>query len=337
MVLAAVVAAGALVLLLLVRFASVPVSIAPATHPEPSRPSTGLARATSEPDQPLPTPGQPATRELAVESPTTAGATPWSAGTLEISVTGLPATGARETVVEAVRWRTHAAAGAELAGRLVLPPGKDRGILPLPRGAYALRARSAGLASGPVRAEVGEGPSPVEVVLVACARLRGFVLDAAGEPVADLPVHLADVSGQPVDSEVTLFDGAFEFACAPPGPWSLSLGVFEGPLHGPLPVTVDPGGTMLGELRLPPLGMVEIQVHDESGAAVPDLELTGLGTRGARLVLRTDYGGSATSGLALPGTWRFFGDDPTLGRGNAVLEVEADGRAQATLTLRRKH
>jgi hypothetical protein len=123
--------------------------------------------------------------------------------------------------------------------------------------------------------------------------------------------------------------------CVPPGNWSLVVGMLEGPVLGPREVVVDPLGTAPGELVLPPLGAIEIAVQDEAGAPVPDLELSGQGGTGGRLELRTDFGGSASSELALPGLWRFFADAGPLGRGNAVLEVEAGGRAQATLTLRR--
>jgi hypothetical protein len=173
------------------------------------------------------------------------------------------------------------------------------------------------------------------LTLSGCARLTGFVVRDSGDPVQDLAVHVIDGTGQLVDAGRTTTGGRFELPCVPLGSWWLVAGALEGPLLGPRQVLVHDGGTGLGNLELPPLGAVEILVRDEAGAPVPDLELSGLGGTGGRLALSTDFDGRAASELALPGTWRFFGDAGPLGRGNAVLEVEAGGRAQATLTLRR--
>lgn len=331
---AAVAVAGALVVLLL-RFAGAPAPSSGAALPP-------AARAPELEEHPEPT-APPVSREMvSADAPEVALAIPPEgpalAGALEISLAWPAEAQAQETEVEASRWRLHPAAAAEVAGRLVIASGTDRGRLQLPPGSYALLARAAGWTSDVVRVDVEDTTylRAVELAMSGCAALEGSVVDAAGLPVEDLTVHVIDEHGQLLDSATTSFGGGFELPCVPPGSHSLLIGVLEGPLIDPLELTVAPEGAALPDVVLPPLGAVEILVLDEAGAPVPDVELSGLGGTGGRLLLSTDFDGRAASELALPGTWRFFADSGALGRGNAVLEVEAGGRAQATLTLRRR-
>jgi hypothetical protein len=122
---------------------------------------------------------------------------------------------------------------------------------------------------------------------------RGRIVDANGEGLAELPLFL--VRDDLREPRRTSCDpsGWFRFDGVPHGSWKLCAGGAKSPIVPALALALDRERLELEPIALPPLGQVEVLVVDDSGHAVPSLDIHGQGDRGGEVHERTDALGKA--------------------------------------------
>jgi hypothetical protein len=193
----------------------------------------------------------------------------------------------------------------------------------------------AGESVGSGEPEAAQAPSIEATAELATGAIRARLVDGDGEPLAEVPVFLA-IAGETEPRRTTCdVGGVFRFDSVPDGACKVALGGAESPIVPALEASVTGGVTDLGDLVLPPLGELEVLVVDDSDRPVPSIGVTGRGSRGGTVDALTDTTGHATARFLPAGEIRLFAGDPSLGRGNTIVELAAGGRATARISLRR--
>jgi hypothetical protein len=257
-----------------------------------------------------------------------AGRTPSSRRTLLLA--SAVAAVAAATVVAAWPARSGPRGPAEPEGNTETASGSHSEVA-APRDAVPAHASSSDIPSVP------QAPSShAEEATIASGLVRGRLVDAAGEPVSELPVFLVAARGIEPRRTTSDVGGSFGFASVPDGTWNVALGGAEHPIVPHLAAQVSGGEVDLGDLALPPLGELEVLVVDDGERPVPSIDVTGRGTRGGTVDARTDATGRALARFLPAGEIRVFANDPALGRGNTIVELPSGGRATAKISLRRK-
>jgi protocatechuate 3,4-dioxygenase beta subunit len=173
-----------------------------------------------------------------------------------------------------------------------------RGVLP---GSYEVRLDCmAMLEDDELPALVVGSEGPVEVIweVRAGQAIRGVVVDAAGEPVADTTIT-AGMAERPREARAhtaqgrTLADGSFEIAGLPPSTYVLRVGGDHPQAEPPLEVTLEPGSDLEGvRIELPAVAVIEGRVLDERGAALASVTVVArqLSERGSSRTRTDDQG-----------------------------------------------
>lgn len=170
--------------------------------------------------------------------------------------------------------------------------------------------------------------------------LQVEVFDAAGAPLAELPVHLAR-GGSATLEERTDLSGRASFPALEAGAWAIRVGGAERPLVAERAVQLAADAALRERIEIPfALVELDVQVTDDAGRPAPNVALRARCDRGGEPHGVTDHAGRATLRFVPPGVVRVFAQDEHLGRGNQVLEVgapeRAPERAQVQISLRRR-
>ncbi len=181
-------------------------------------------------------------------------------------------------------------------------------------------------------AQPAAAPTPAALV----GSLQVEIVDAAGAPLAEFPVHLAR-GGRATLEEPTDLSGLATFSAVEAGAWAIRVGGAEWPLLPERAVELAADAALRERIEIPfALVEVDVQVTDDAGRPAPNVALRARCERGGEPRGVTDHAGRATIRFVKPGTVRVFAQDEHLGRGNQVLEVGALERAQVQISLRRR-
>ena len=162
----------------------------------------------------------------------------------------------------------------------------------LPLGGYTVSAEAEGLNSRPQEVLLfalpgtptgGKTHVHLLLQLTPAGFVDGSVRDAAGRPVADLPVILEDASDQSLRETQSTAAGSWRFEGLRDGRYRIFYGSHERPLIPPRTFTFNAPQRLLEEDEIPVTASVAFFVIDKDGLAVMGAKVRGFGRPGGRV------------------------------------------------------
>ncbi len=236
--------------------------------------------------------------------------------------------------LEARRAAEPQAPASEATGAIVthaVASGLARTQVAIPAGSWLLRAYGTGWSTTTSAVRVGPGTDPVALTVRALARIDGRLVGAAGEPLAEQALWLAESASAahedagPMVAARSASDGSFAFDEVPWGAHRLLIGHGPEPFVAPPAIQVDAPHVQLGDITVPRLGVLDVRVVDTAGVPVPGALVRCVGRERGSAEFVTDFGGEASIRALPDGELRVYARHEDFGRVNQALVFTVAG------------
>lgn len=240
-------------------------------------------------------------------------------------------------------WAIHVGPSRSLRGRtralskIVEASGDSREFVveDLPLGGYDVWVEAEGLRARRRAVLLTKGsPSPyVNLELGRMGFIDGYVYRDGGAPAEDLLISL-----EPIPSDVrrevrTRPDGSYRFDNVEDGEYRLHFGPAETPLSPARDLHFRAPSMRFPPTTLPATGELLIHTQDRSGAIMPNVTVTGFGTKGGLIEVQTNDEGQAWARHLPPGRYKLQAKSPDGRRARQTLDVTIESDQHSWLIL----
>lgn len=224
----------------------------------------------------------------------------------------------------------HGRAYAERRGLLVEGSRREFAVEDLPLGGYDVWIEAQGQNSRhtPVLLTQVSAHPYLTLNLSPTGFLDGFVVKDNGGPAEDLLVTLELTSGEARLETRTRPDGAYIFKDVPDGEYRILFGPSDGPLVPGRELAFEAPSLRFPKVELPPTVDIRVRTTDPGGKPVPDVTVSGFGSKAGRIELVTNAEGQAWARNLPPGRYRVQARDAEEHRARTTWEISAQSDNQ---------